>query len=100
MKNSYTVESSVWGQAITLLPANNGIMKVIVSDFDSGATVTVGMAIDEMKEVVTDIQDIIAEDKAQGKMDEAVEEVTTGSKATKESKSQIAKFKHVDDRAY
>ena len=60
MKNSYTVESDVWGQSITTMDTGKGYIKFTVSDFDSGQTVSVGISNGCVKELIRDLEEILS----------------------------------------
>lgn len=60
MKNSYTVESDVWGQSIMTRPTGKGYVGFIASDFDSGQTVSIGLSTELVKELIKDLEEILA----------------------------------------
>ena len=60
MKNSYTVESDVWGQSITMQPTGKDYIKFMACDFDSGQTVSVGLSNELVKSLIKDLEAILA----------------------------------------
>ena len=58
----YHFESEVWGQSLELY-AQNGMLLVTASDFDSGQTVRIGLKTDQIDSIIRGLHHVVADMK-------------------------------------
>lgn len=88
---SYEVESSVWGQAISVQPAKLGIILITTSDFDSGQTVKVGISTEDIPALIAGLEFALEDEKVAAAAVAEAKELETQAKA--EAKAVKVRYK-------
>ena len=93
LERPYNIDSTVWGQTLSIGPVRNGIIMITASDFDCGQTVKIGLA-------VGDVDNIVDALRASLEIAGECEELRDAEAAARKVENAAAKAKKHEDRRY